>query len=316
MRKAARDFLVISRANIQVASLPTALIGCALAAGRLSELWDAGVLLYVLLFFAVLTFACNLNCLADADVDALFKKGMSDAVRSIGPARIRAILAVEAVLAVGIAAGLAYLKKDVVFILGAGALGLAFIYSAPPLRIKKRGWLSPLPVVFGLYAVPPAGGWYLVKGSLSWPILIFAAGYAVLMEGITIVNTCEDYPEDESAGIRTLAHALGIRRTLVLGAWLAGGGGVTALAAILCMTAGAWPPGPMALAGIGVLAAIYAWTVASVVRVLRRTARADDPASESKLRARLMPAWFLRTRYPLLFIALLLKSGTQYHFPN
>jgi 4-hydroxybenzoate polyprenyltransferase len=305
--KGVRDFLAISRANIQVASLPTALIGCALAAGRLPELWDAGVLLYVLLFFAVLTFACNLNCLADADVDALFKKGMSEAVRSIGPARIRAILAVEAVLAVGLAAGLAYLKKDAVFILGAGALGLAFVYSAPPLRMKKRGWLSPLPVVFGLYAVPPAGGWYLVKGSLDWPILIFSAGYAVLMEGITIVNTCEDYPEDECAGIRTLAHALGIRRTLVLGAWLAGGGGLTALAAVLFMAAGAWPPGPAALGGIGALAVIYAWTVGSVVRVLGRTARADDPAAESKLRARLMPAWFLKTRYPLLFITLLLK---------
>jgi 4-hydroxybenzoate polyprenyltransferase len=309
MMKGARDFLAISRAEIQVASLPTALVGSALAVGRVSELWDVGVFLYVLLFFLVLAFACNVNCLFDADVDARFKTRMSDAVRSIGPDRIKAILTAESFLAVGLIAGLAFLKKDAVFILGAGALGLAFIYSAPPLRVKKRGWLSPLPVVFGLYAVPLAGGWYLIKGRLSWPILIFAVGYAMLMEGITIVNTCEDYPEDEASGIRTLAHALGIRRTLALGAWLAGAGGLTALTALLIVSAAATAgrPGPAALAGIGVLAACYVVTVASVVRVLRRLAAADDPAAESKIWAKSMPVWFLWTRYPLLFIALLLK---------
>ena len=300
-----RDFLVISRANIQIASLPTALVGCALAAGDLSELWSVRVLLFVLLFFVVLTFACNLNCLADADVDALFKKRMSEAVRSIGPGRIKAVLAAEAVVAIGLIAGLAWLERDVVFALGAGALGIAFVYSAPPLRIKKRGWLSPWPVIVGLYAVPPAGGWYLVRGSLGAPILIFAAGYAMLMEGITIVNTCEDHPEDESAGIRTLAHALGIRRTLGLGAWLAGFGGTSALAAMFYLGAERGPQAPLALAAVGLLAAFFAATVVSVVRALRDLARSDDPAAECKARAKLMPVWFLKTRYPLLFIALL-----------
>jgi 4-hydroxybenzoate polyprenyltransferase len=307
MKKTVRDFLAISRANIQIASLPTALVGAAMAAGKLSDLWDIGVLLYVLLFFLVLTFACNLNCLSDAEVDAKFKKTMSDAVRAIGPARIKTILGVEALLAVALIAALAILKKSAVYLLGAGALGLAYIYSSPPLRLKKRGWLSPLPVMLGLYALPPAGGWYLIRGRLSALILVFAVGYAMLMEGITIVNTCEDYPEDESAGIRTLAHALGLRRTLILGAWLAGVGGITALAALFFTAAAATLPGPIRLAGAGALAAYYLWTVVSVVRVLRGIALADDPAAVCKIRARLMPAWFLKTRYPLLLIALVIK---------
>jgi 4-hydroxybenzoate polyprenyltransferase len=307
MRAGIRDFLVVSRANIQVASLPTALVGAVLAAGKLSELWDVGLLLYVLLFFLILTFACNLNCLSDEDVDAKFKKNMSDSVRSIGPSRMKAILSVEVLLAVGLIAGLVMLKNSAVYLLAIGALGLAYLYSAPPLRIKKRGWLSPLPVMFGLYALPPVAGWYLVRGRLGGPILILALGYAMLMEGITIVNTCEDYPEDRSAGIRTLAHALGIRRTLVVGAWLAGLGGVMALAVLFFVAAAVGLPRPPVLFGIGIFSGYYIWVVGSVIRVLRGAALAMDPAAECKIHAKRMPGWFLKTRYSLLFIALLLK---------
>ena len=61
-------------------------------------------------------------------------------------------------------------------------------------------------------------------------------------------------------------------------------------------------------AGIVVLALFFAWTVASAVRVLSSLARSEDPAAACKVRAKLMPVWFLKTRYPLLFIALLLKG--------
>lgn len=313
--KALRDFLIISRANIQIASLPTALIGPVLAAGELPELWDVGLLLFVALFFVVLTFACNLNCLADAEVDELHKRAMSGAVRSMGRARLRRILAAEALMAFTIAAALGVVKKEGALVMAAGALaglGLALIYSAPPFRVKGRGWLSPLPVMLGLYALPPLGGWYLVGGRLGGAIIVFALGYALLMEGLTIVNTCEDHPEDRSAGIRTLAHAFGIRRTLVLGAGLTGAGGMITLVAVLLIADGAggrkdWP-GPAILGLVAALSVFYAVSVVSAVRVLRGLSRAEDPAAECKLHAQLMPVWFLKTRYPLLFIALLLKG--------
>jgi 4-hydroxybenzoate polyprenyltransferase len=306
MRESIKNFLIISRANIQIASLPTAAVGIILAARNLSELWDVGVFLYILLFFLVLTFACNLNCMADVEVDAKFKKRLSEAVRSLGGGRMRSMLSGEALIAAGLVVGLAVLEKNIVFLLGIGGLGIAYIYSAPPLRIKKRGWLSPLPVMFGLYALPPLGGWYLVRGHLSGFIWAFSLGYAMLMEGITIINTCEDYPEDESSGIRTLAHVLGIRRTLVLGAWLAGIGGIMDLAMLLGTKVAGTPLGPMTVAGIGVLGSLYTWTVASIVRVLRRVAHAEDPIGQSKSCAELMPLWFIKTRYALFFMALLL----------
>lgn len=310
-----RDFLTVSRANIQIASLPTALIGPALAARRLPELWDMRVGIFVLLFFVLLTFACNLNCLEDREVDARHKRSMSRAVASLGAGRVRSILAVEALAAVGLGVALAIITARGAWVVGAGVfagLALAVVYSAPPWRLKKRGWLSPLPVMLGLYALPPAGGWFLVRGGLGAGIVVFAAGYALLMEGLTLVNTCEDHPEDEASGIRTLAHALGLRRALSAGAWLAGGGGVAALAAVVLIST-ASPgtpayPGPVIMAVIALLAAFYLVAVASAVRVLRALARTEDPAAACKARSKLMPTWFLETRYPLLLIALLLKA--------
>jgi 4-hydroxybenzoate polyprenyltransferase len=302
-----RDLLTVSRAEIQIASLPTPLIGAALAAGTSSDLLEIGVLLYVLLFFVILTFACNLNCLADRDVDALFKKRMSDAVAAIGTERMRRILAVEAVLAAGLTAALALIRRDPLILLGLAALVLAAGYSTPPLRLKKRGWLSPWPVALGLYALPPIGGWYIVRGNLGFPVLAFALGYALLMEGITIVNTCEDYAEDASLGIKTLAHALGIRRTLTVGAWLAGAGGIVALAGIAAVFA---PPGqrpPVRLAVAAALMVYYFGNVVSVFRTLRGLSRSADIEGETKLRAKSMAGWFLKTRYPLLLLVLILK---------
>jgi hypothetical protein len=78
------------------------------------------------------------------------------------------------------------------------------------------------------------------------------------------------------------------------------------LAVLLGTKAVGAPLGPMTMAGLGVLGSLYAWTVASIVRALRRVARADDPAGLSKICAKLMPLWFLKTRYALLFMALLL----------
>lgn len=319
-----RDFLTVSRAEIQVASLPTPLIGAALAVRTLSGLLEIGVLLYILLFFVVLTFACNINCLADRNVDALFKRRLSDSVAAVGTRRLRLFLAAEALLAAGLTAALALVRRDPVILLGLAAVGLAVGYSSPPLRLKKRGWLSPWPVVIGLYALPPAGGWYIIRGRLDLPVLVFALGYAMLMEGITVVNTCEDYAEDASIGIKTLAHALGIRRTLALGAWLACAGGVAALAGISAVEfpmgrgaagrfAGAAVMTPLGqlpyvrLIGVAALTVFFLWNVAAVFRSLRGLSRSADPEGEAKLRAKSMVGWFLKTRYPLLLLVLLLK---------
>jgi 4-hydroxybenzoate polyprenyltransferase len=306
MYKRFEDFLIISRANIQISSLPTAALGIVLGAKDWRDLMSGDVVLFISLFFVILTFSCNMNCLADVGVDAKFKTRLSDSVRSLGPAKIKIFLGVEAVLAAGLCIALALSRKNALFLLGAGALGAGYVYSAPPFRLKKRGWLGLLPVMVGLYALPPAAGFFLMRGRLSWFILAFSMGYAFLMEGITLINTCEDYAEDEAAGIRTLAHVLGIRRTLTLGAWLSAAGGAIDLFLILGVKADGTSMNLGKIFGLIFVGAFFAWAVISIVRVFRRIARSDDPAAQSKAHGRLMRIWFLKTRYSLLIMALFL----------
>jgi len=305
MRKRIKDFLIISRANIQISSLTTAALGIVLAARDWRDLMNVSVVLFIFLFFIILTFSCNLNCLTDVDVDAKSKIRLSDSVRSLGPAKIKIILRSEAFLAAGLCIALAICEKNALYILGLGALGPGYIYSAPPLRLKKRGWLSLFPVMFGLYALPPAAGFFLIRGRLSWFILAFSMGYSLLMEGITLINTCEDYTEDEVSNIRTLAHVLGIRRTLALGAWLTSAGGAIDLILILGIKAYGSSVNLLELSGLIILGAFFAWTVVSIVHVFRRIAQSDDPVAQSKAYGHLMRIWFLKTRYSLLIMALL-----------
>jgi len=228
-----KNFLIISRANIQIASLPTAALGVALAAKSWSDILNLPVLLYIILFFVILTYSCNINCLNDLEVDEKHKNYLSHAVKSIGIPKLKFLMAAELLIAGIIIISLCILKEEIIYLLAFLGIVCGYVYSAPPLRIKKRGILSPLPVAFGLYLLPIIAGWFIVTNQLSAFIILFGIGYALIMQGIVFINTCEDYKEDRISGIRTLAHVLGIRKTLLLGSIFVLIGGITDLVLIL-----------------------------------------------------------------------------------
>jgi len=306
--KLLRDLLIVSRANIQLTSLPTAAIGMTLAANSGRDLVRLTVLLYVILFFTLLTYACNLNCLSDLGVDEKYKKRMSEAVRSVGIPRLKFIMGLELAVSAAIIVWLAVLKHNPLFLLaGLGILG-GTAYSAPPLRIKKRGVVSFLPVLLCLYFLPVAGGWFLMTERLSLFIMAFAFGYASIMQGITFINMCEDYREDEASQIKTLAHVIGVRRTLSLGAAMVLAGGTLDFFLIL-----GWR---VDLKNMGATAAILFWSfslvyiaaIVSIFRRLYRVGRSADCLDLSKKYAAKMPVWFFLTRYSLLAISLIIQA--------
>jgi 4-hydroxybenzoate polyprenyltransferase len=280
-------------------------LGILLASRSRLDVVNAAVLLYVLYFFVVLCYSCQLNCLHDLEGDDRSKPHFSRAVRSVGIRRLRIITWIELAAAVGLVLAIVWLKKDATYLWLALGIGIGHAYSAPPLRIKKRGTFSPVPVMLGLYFLPIAAGGFLVQGRITFFILLFALGYALLMEGITIVNTCEDYVEDRAFGIRTLAHVLGIRRALGAGAVLVACGGFIVVALlfprILSLTHETIPSATAFLFGAAFLTAVY-----RISRSLFLLSRTPDPVQGSKRLARNMPLWFLWTRYPLLVIALIL----------
>lgn len=310
MATAFKDFLTISRAEIQLTSLPTAALGVTLGSTGFHDLLSPAVLLYVVLFFTLLTFSCNLNCACDLDVDDKYKTRLSAAVRALGIARLRFVLRVELIISLALIIWLAVLKHNLTFLLAATGLFLGFAYSAPPLRIKKRGAASFLPVMGGLYFMPIIGGWFLVTERVNWFILFFGLGYALLMQGITFINTCEDFREDEASGIATMAHVLGVRRTLFLGAGLVLTGGILDVCLVLGRVADLPNESKLRAPWIYVLIMVFLAAVVEISRRLSVIGRSTDPLMLSKRGAAAMPLWFFLTRYSL-WAAALLSMGSQ-----
>lgn len=300
-----RDFLTISMAKIQLGTLPHAMLGIFLAASGLHELANWSILVYVALYFVLITFACNINCLYDYEVDRKYKSYHSDAIDRLGFGTVKRIILGEIIIALIL---ILYLFINRHYITGSIALlGLFFsyAYSARPLRLKKRGVLSPFPVLIGLYTLPLLGGWFLLDKPVLGYFILFVVGYALMNEGFTLVNTCEDYAEDESEGIRTWAHVLGMRRTLTI-ALIFSLGGFLSLGALAFV----WLPS-FSFAGIKEIVTLFLiaiLTVALVVSILQvnKARVGEDPEASAKLYAKKMPKWFMTTRYPMLLIALLI----------
>jgi 4-hydroxybenzoate polyprenyltransferase len=303
--RALRSFLIVSRAGIQVTSFPTASLGIFLAARTWHEMLRPPVLVYVLIFFVILTYSCQINCLNDLEVDKKYKKYMSDAVQSLGIQNLKKIMVSEIGIAVGLIILLSALKRDGLYLLALLGVWCGYAYSAPPLRIKKRGVLSPLPVLAGLYFLPIVAGWYIIRDRLSAFIILFGIGYALTMQGITFINTCEDLAEDRSSGVKTWAHILGPKNTLFLGALFVLCGGLLDIYLFFSQKASLHLTRNLFFPLIVILVLFFVLSVFYICRRLYFISRSSDPLPLCKKEARQMPAWFLMTRYPLLFMAML-----------
>jgi 4-hydroxybenzoate polyprenyltransferase len=297
----------VSRANIQVASLPTATLGVLLAAKSQAEILDLSVILYIIIFFTILTYSCQINCLNDLEVDEKYKKYLSNAVKSLGVPTLKALMTTELLIAGIIILFLCFLKKNIIYSLAFLGVISGYAYSAPPLRVKKRGILSPLPVMFGLYFLPIIAGWFIVNGQLSVYIIIFGLGYALIMQGITFINTCEDFEEDKTSGIRTLAHVLGIKKILYLGSVFVFVGGFIDVGLISYKIKPA-TIGIIPFITVLVLSAFFIGTILRIAKNLYFLGKSNNALVLCKKYAVKMPMWFLTTRYPLFFICLLLIS--------
>lgn len=114
---------------------------------------------------------------------------------------------------------------------------LSVAYTAPPLRLKKRGLGEPdVLVVWGPLMV--GGTYYAGVGELSWQVLLASLPYGLLCVAVLMGKHTDKITYDEPQGIRTLPVILGDRRarTATLGLMV----GFYLLVA-LCVALGALP---------------------------------------------------------------------------
>ncbi|HVY46926.1 MAG TPA: TauD/TfdA family dioxygenase, partial [Minicystis sp.] len=226
-----RDATRIRRPEFMVAEIPILLAPALLLTRKLAELATPVFAATAAAFFLLFHFGDMTNCLADRELDAVYKTRLSEAVLGLGVRSVRRQIAVTAAAALALAAFVARAtgRLDIVLLAVLG-LALGAAYSFEPVRLKRRGVVQ----IAALWAVIFVGPMLLASRALTGRLLpelaLFAATYGAMQEGTILVNTAEDLPEDRDAGVRTSAVALGLGRTLAvaLAMVVAGGAGVAA----------------------------------------------------------------------------------------
>jgi chlorophyll synthase len=118
---------------------------------------------------------------------------------------------------VGIAVGWTVLTVAVAFLLGAPvviatAIGLvlAWIYSAPPIRLKRNGWWSNLAVGISYEGLPWfAGAAVCLRAMPSTSVILVALIYSLGAHGIMTLNDFKSIEGDRQMGLASLPARLG-----------------------------------------------------------------------------------------------------------
>jgi 1,4-dihydroxy-2-naphthoate polyprenyltransferase len=155
-----------------------------------------------------------------------------------------AALAVNAV-DVAILVVLTIARGWLVVVLAVAGFFLSAAYTAPPLRLKKRGLGEPdVLVVWGPLMV--GGTYYSAVGHLPWQIIAASMPYGLLCTAVLMGKHIDKIPWDEPEGIRTLPVLLGERRArrVTQGLMIA-----FYLAAVACVAVGALPWPALLMAG-------------------------------------------------------------------
>ncbi len=84
-------------------------------------------------------------------------------------------------------------------------------YTAPPLRLKKRG-LGELDVLVVWGPLMIAGTYYAAVGTVPWQVWLASIPYGLLCTAVLMGKHIDKLPWDEAAGVRTLPVIIGERR--------------------------------------------------------------------------------------------------------
>lgn len=93
--------------------------------------------------------------------------------------------------------------------LAVGGAFLAYIYSAPPLKLKQNGWLGNYALGASYIALPWWTG-HALFGDLNWTIVLLTLFYSLSGLGIAVVNDFKSVEGDRQLGLKSLPVMFGI----------------------------------------------------------------------------------------------------------
>ncbi len=94
-------------------------------------------------------------------------------------------------------------------LLAIGGAFLAYIYSAPPLKLKQNGWAGNFALGASYIALPWWTG-HALFGDLNWTIALLTLFYSFAGLGIAIINDFKSVEGDRQMGLKSLPVMFGI----------------------------------------------------------------------------------------------------------
>jgi chlorophyll synthase len=86
---------------------------------------------------------------------------------------------------------------------------IAYIYSAPPLKLKQNGWLGNYALGSSYIALPWWAG-HALFGQLNWKIMVLTLIYSLAGLGIAVVNDFKSVEGDRQLGLKSLPVMFGM----------------------------------------------------------------------------------------------------------
>src|SRR5258707_3283795 len=186
-------------AEIPILAIPALLLIPDISIVKTFVFWEG-----ILVFFFLFAFGDMINCLADRDLDAVYKPHLSEAVYGLGVRFVTFQVWASALLALALSIHLSWTMNRWIFlVMVAIGLVLGAAYSVKPVQLKGRGVAQIFCLWLIIFVGPMLFVAFLLDAAISIPVLVFAAAYGALQMGVILVNTAEDYPEDLEAGITT-----------------------------------------------------------------------------------------------------------------
>ncbi|WP_067699405.1 UbiA family prenyltransferase [Nocardia jejuensis] len=285
-------------------TLTVPLVPALLVAESARELFSLNMLLATVVVIVSIQVGNMANCLADREMDAIYKTRLSQAVYGLGVTSVVRQIAASALL-VGLLEGYLSFRTghwDLLLIGGLWAL-LGIGYSLPPLHLNGRG-IWQLPVLLAVYFILP--GLFVLRAfeqPVEWAVVGVICGFALTNIGIIVISHAEDYPEDELYSIRTYVRALGLTRALTLGVGMLCAGAALVTASILVGFGPNWGLIPYLLACL--LAARFVGKTALAVR----GKSIEDGVAVLRARSKLAPPHTILVGWTTVLLAALVFAA-------
>ncbi|BFM40389.1 chlorophyll synthase ChlG [Synechocystis sp. LKSZ1] len=154
----------------------------------------------------------TLNDFYDREIDAINEPYRPIPSGAISLGQVVTQILVLLLGGIGVAYGLdlwAQHEFPIMTVLTLGGALIAYIYSAPPLKLKQNGWLGNYALGASYIALPWWAG-HALFGELNSTIMVLTLIYSLAGLGIAVVNDFKSVEGDRQLGLKSLPVMFGI----------------------------------------------------------------------------------------------------------